>query len=80
MKIKEKQFCIKKFEGNGLTELIEKYMICAHDRGMLDAEGYLIEEVAKKTNVKCRNLQREGKTMQSGYEDVRGSIYTNMNN
>ncbi|CAH0597749.1 unnamed protein product [Chrysodeixis includens] len=53
MKIKEKEYCIKKFQGNAVTEMIEKYMICAHGKGLLDGEGFFIEDNTDKKSDKC---------------------------
>uniref|UniRef100_A0A2H1WWT8 SFRICE_015728 n=1 Tax=Spodoptera frugiperda TaxID=7108 RepID=A0A2H1WWT8_SPOFR len=58
--IRDRQECIEQFKGNGLTETIEKYMICTNGKGMLDAEGYIIENTEEKAYNKCVNMRRQG--------------------
>ncbi|XP_050554163.1 uncharacterized protein LOC118270451 [Spodoptera frugiperda] len=58
--IRDRQECIEQFKGNGLTETIEKYMVCTNGKGMLDAEGYIIENIEEKAYNKCVNMRRQG--------------------
>ncbi|XP_022827630.1 uncharacterized protein LOC111357246 [Spodoptera litura] len=57
--LRDKQECIEQFKGNGLTEMIEKYMICTNGKGALDAEGYIIENADEKAYNKCLNMRRQ---------------------
>ncbi|XP_026729225.1 uncharacterized protein LOC113494905 isoform X2 [Trichoplusia ni] len=57
IKIKEKEYCIQKFRGNALSGIIEKYMICAHGKGLLDGEGLIIEDSDKKSQKNCDELR-----------------------
>ncbi|XP_047035830.1 uncharacterized protein LOC124641707 [Helicoverpa zea] len=72
--IQKKDDCIKKFRGNGLAVLIEKFMICTHGTGLLDGEGNVINELDKAIYNACTDGQRPGHDQCKDFDD---KVYAN---
>ncbi|XP_063896263.1 uncharacterized protein LOC110377150 isoform X2 [Helicoverpa armigera] len=72
--IQKKDDCIKKFRGNGLAVLIEKFMLCTHGTGILDGEGNVINELDKAIYNACADGQRPGHDQCKDFDD---KVYAN---